>query len=181
MSVRGFLINGDRPTAPSPTVGALRDAGHPMNRPCPVCLAKPGQHCIGKRGDRKAFHRQRGSRSSVTPVYEIEEGCESPIEETMLGAILGWIDHSDAAATVSTQIEVGPYRVDILIEADGRKLVVECDGSAFHSSAEAVARDKRRDRFLVNSGFAVMRFTGREINRDPRGCAAEVGAWINLR
>jgi very-short-patch-repair endonuclease len=65
-----------------------------------------------------------------------------------------------------------------MIESGSRKLVVECDGATYHNNPEAVAYDKRRDRYFVLQGLAVMRFTGAEIRRDPRGCAAEVGVWI---
>lgn len=99
----------------------------------------------------------------------------------MVGALRAWIDHHDADASVTTQVPVGPYRIDIMVESDGRKLVVECDGATFHNSTEAVERDKRRDRFCVTQGLFVMRFTGAEINRDVRGCAAQVGLWIRAR
>lgn len=69
----------------------------------------------------------------------------------------------------------------MLVTVAGRGLVVESDGIAFHSSLEAIERDKRRDRFCVTQGYAVMRFTGPEIQRDPRGCAAQVGLWIRAQ
>jgi very-short-patch-repair endonuclease len=65
------------------------------------------------------------------------------------------------------------------MEMDGRKLVVECDGAAYHAATkEQIERDKRRDRFFMAQGIAVMRFTGAEINRSSRACAAEVGSWL---
>lgn len=153
---------------------------HPIERPCPRCGAEAGQPCIGKWGrERRAFHRQRGSRRAHL-IYEMRaDQVESPIEDLMAGTILGWIEHHGAVGIeLSTQVPVGPYRADILIEAAGKRLVVECDGAAYHNTPEAVQRDKRRDRFFVTQGIAVMRFTGKEIQRDPRGCAAQVGVWI---
>jgi very-short-patch-repair endonuclease len=99
----------------------------------------------------------------------------------MIGAIVAWIDHHEANASVSTQVPMGPYRLDILVTAAGRGLVVECDGAQFHTAPEAVERDKRRDRFCVTQGYSVMRFTGAEIRRDPRECAAQVGLWIRAQ
>jgi very-short-patch-repair endonuclease len=104
---------------------------------------------------------------------------ESPIEVLLAGAIRGWLDHNDIDwIEVETQVPIGPYRADILLDDDGRKLVIECDGAAFHNSREQVERDKRRDRYCTAQGYAVMRFTGSEIQRDCRGCAAEVGLWV---
>lgn len=91
------------------------------------------------------------------------------------------MDHNDVGIPITTQAAVGPFRADIMIEDGARKLVVECDGAAFHNSADRIERDKRRDRFCAAQGISVMRFTGSEIHRDPRGCAAEVGVWIRRR
>lgn len=99
----------------------------------------------------------------------------------MAGALSEWIDHHSVNARLTTQASVGPYRADILIEEGTRALAVECDGAAYHNSKDQVARDKRRDRYFVVNGVSVMRYSGREINRDPRGCAAEVGLWILRR
>jgi very-short-patch-repair endonuclease len=157
-------------------------SGHPIERYCHKCGAEPGQPCVGKRGPRKAFHKGRGGRSAIQAVTAHRLKVESPIEDMLTSSILGWIDHYGVGrVTVSTQVPVGPYRADIMIESDGRKLVVECDGAAFHSNPNAIAHDKRRDRYFLLNGISVMRFTGAEIQRDPRGCAAEVGMWILRR
>lgn len=128
------------------------------------------------------MHRARGSRLKLiprrAPAYL---RSESPIEETLIANILSWIDHHGASATVSTQVPVGPYRADILIETGGRSMVVECDGAKFHNGAEQIEHDKRRDRYCALNDIAVMRFTGAEITRDPRRCSAEVGLWIMKR
>ena len=99
----------------------------------------------------------------------------------MVGAITAWIDHHDADAVLTTQVPLGPYRLDMVIESGNRRLVVEADGAAFHNSPAMIEHDKRRDRFCVTQGYAVMRFTGAEIARDPRGCAAQVGLWIRAQ
>ena len=155
----------------------------PLERSCPTCGAEPGQRCVGKRGhERISFHRGRGSRRRAHPIYA-DPGLptESPIEKRLAGAILGWLDHNDIKGVgVGTQMPVGPYRADIVVETHDRILVVECDGQAFHCSEEQIARDKRRDRYFAARGISVMRFTGSEIHRDPRGCAAEVGLWVRL-
>jgi very-short-patch-repair endonuclease len=156
---------------------------HPLDIECPLCGAAPGQRCIGKsHRERKAFHRVRGSRRKRAHVIyaDVGEKTESPIETILASAILEWIDHHAARADVSLQAAIGPFRADILVEEGGRRLVVECDGKAFHGSQEQVERDKRRDRYCACRGICVMRFSGAEINRDPRGCAAEVGLWIRL-
>lgn len=158
---------------------------HPLDINCPLCNAPSGQRCVGKYGrERKAFHRARGSRRKLPhPVlHDLSIVTESPIEQTLTAAILDWLEHAEIDyALVETQVAVGPFRADILITDCERQLVVECDGAEFHAvSKEQVERDKRRDRYCAARGICVMRFSGAEINRDPRGCAAEVGLWIKL-
>lgn len=157
---------------------------HPIEKACPTCAADAGQPCVGKRGHaRKSFHRNRGSKREAAPIGRAEGlRTESPIEIMLVNAIKGWIDHNGANATVDTQMEIGPFRADIVVAAnDERVLVIECDGAAFHCSEEQVQRDKRRDRYMVARGVSVMRFSGKEIHKDVRGCAAEVGLWIHLK
>lgn len=164
------------------SASAPAGATHPIERRCWKCGAEAGQPCQGKRRERIAFHRERGSRISHAIDHKPDGRTESPIEDVLAGAILGWIDyHGISDAAMKTQEPVGPYRADILIECAGQKLVVECDGAAFHNEPDQIARDKRRDRFCATQGIAVMRFTGAEITRDPRRCAAEVGVWIRGR
>lgn len=131
----------------------------------------------------------------------LKQRCESPIEELMIAAlyasqslhdisldfyaadVLPERPYYDQAAHVYQQIQVGPYRVDILIcdatlpfeIAKPRLMVVECDGHDFHEKTkEQARRDKQRDRFFQSRGFKVLRFTGSEIWADPEKCADEV-------
>ncbi len=150
---------------------------HPLQNPCPTCGALPGEPCQGRRGERKAFHRGRGSRMRRA-IIPADYATESPIEAILSSALVEWVKHHGAAAEVLTQVPVGRYRADIIVQTSGKRLLVECDGAAFHTSPDQVEYDKRRDRFFAVMGIPVMRFTGREIQRDPRGCAAQVGVWI---
>ena len=114
------------------------------------------------------------------PLLEVEPGLtDSPIEHTLLSALVEWAEHHDVDyADIDTQVPFGPYRADIMVTIGERRLVVECDGAAFHNHTKMIEHDKRRDRFCTLNGYAVLRFTGKEINADPRGCAAQVGVWI---
>lgn len=156
---------------------------HPIERHCPKCGAEPGRACVSATDrERKSFHRERGSRRAVDAIIQHGKRVDSPLEHELLSAILGWIEHHSAYyAAVDTQVLVGPYRADIVVAVGERCLVVEADGITFHNSREAIERDKRRDRFFTIEGYSVMRFTGDEIRRDVRGCAASVGLWMRAR
>lgn len=64
------------------------------------------------------------------------------------------------------------YRVDFLLK-DAR-LIVELDGHEYHSTKEQLEKDALRQRYLSRAGYTVVRFTGREVNRAPADCVAEV-------
>ncbi len=63
----------------------------------------------------------------------------------------------------------------------GRRLVVELDGWAFHSSPEAFEADRRKTADLQRAGYRVLRFTWRQVNEDPEWVAAHLGAALGGR
>ena len=125
--------------------------------------------------------------------------CESPLEEQLALAFadtkqFSWRSADDEICRVGSWDQLalvllaqptwGEYRVDFaLADPDWTpptplRIVVEIDGHQFHERTQAQAEyDKRRDRFMVERGAAVLRFTGREVWRDPRLCAREVLAF----
>ncbi|WAH35013.1 endonuclease domain-containing protein [Alicyclobacillus dauci] len=67
-----------------------------------------------------------------------------------------------------TQVEIGNYRVDYLVEFMDLKIVIECDGHEFHEKTKKqVERDKRRDRYLTKAGYKVLRYSGSELYSNP--------------
>jgi very-short-patch-repair endonuclease/predicted transcriptional regulator of viral defense system len=65
----------------------------------------------------------------------------------------------------AVNVRVAGYEVDFLWHVE--RLVVEVDGFAFHSSARAFERDRRRDAALTAAGFRVLRVTWRQIVGEP--------------
>lgn len=58
--------------------------------------------------------------------------------------------------------------------AIGKGVIVEFDGHDFHErTKEQAEHDKKRDRKLTSLGYQILRFTGREVWRDPMACAME--------
>jgi len=105
----------------------------------------------------------------------------TPIEHLFLIAIAPYSIREPEGYFVDCQVSVGKYRVDFVVTFAYRKdaapvrVAVECDGHDFHEKTkEQAEHDKKRDRHLTSQGYAVMRFTGRELWRDPFACADEV-------
>jgi very-short-patch-repair endonuclease len=66
-----------------------------------------------------------------------------------------------------TNRRVGGFEVDVLWRR--ARLIVEIDGFAYHGSATAFERDRRRDATLIAAGFRVIRFTWRQLVHES-GC-----------
>lgn len=119
---------------------------------------------------------------------------ESPIEAMLFNALTyvisaGYFQASEVGSFrhpvhLGQQVVEGDYRIDITLCAPhiGLRVAIECDGHAFHErTPEQAERDKRKDRALTSAGWMVIRFTGREIYRDPFACAYDAinAAWQN--
>jgi len=54
------------------------------------------------------------------------------------------------------------------------KLGIEIDGHIWHEKTkEQVRNDKQRERFLISSGWQLLRFTGSEVYENPKKCVDE--------
>lgn len=54
----------------------------------------------------------------------------------------------------------------------GAMIIIECDGTYWHSSVKQQRRDSSKDAYLRACGFRVFRFTDHEINLDIDACIA---------
>lgn len=97
--------------------------------------------------------------------------CESVAEVAFMDSMVsafklapdtGTLSRGDL--TLEMQVQVPPFRLDFLIN---KRLVVEIDGAAYHSSPEAIERDRTRDTFLIACGFEVLRIPAKVALDDP--------------
>lgn len=118
-------------------------------------------------------------------------GCESPIEAAMLiGLVVVAVEYGLEAVVVAPrlafdsgkggpqllidqQMPIATYRADFAIgmERLDARIVIECDGAAYHEAAEAKARDAKRDARISALWGPTLRFTGRQLWADPFECA----------
>jgi hypothetical protein len=98
---------------------------------------------------------------------------ERPLGRLWLAA---WLPEAPPGTLVEPNCKIGPYRVDFLVVP---RLVVEIDGEGpVRASTDQVVRERRRDRYLVAQGYAVLRFAGDEVYANPWRCAAEVRDYL---
>lgn len=77
------------------------------------------------------------------------------------------------------EYKVGPYRIDFALPR--RKIGIELDGHASHSTTTAIAADRRRQRALEAAGWRIIRFGGAEVYCDAKGCVREAARAIKKR
>lgn len=86
---------------------------------------------------------------------------ESPIERRLFDALVF------RGYSPQTQVRCGKYRIDLALPS--YNLALECDGKAYHSAPSQKARDRRRDAYLTEHGWKVLRFSGSQINGNLKG------------
>jgi hypothetical protein len=119
---------------------------------------------------------------------QVADGPESEIE-LLIAACINTVSHLsrlrvcfgevpagiDAHMLVIPQYKWEGYRIDFCIEVPGKRIFVECDGHDFHErTKEQAERDRSKDRAIQAAGIPILRFTGREIWRDPLGVLMEI-------
>jgi very-short-patch-repair endonuclease len=67
---------------------------------------------------------------------------------------------------------IGKFQVDLLWRA--RRLIVELDSWQFHGTRSAFESDRARDVALKLLGYDVVRFTWRQVKREPKRVAADL-------
>jgi very-short-patch-repair endonuclease/superfamily I DNA/RNA helicase len=85
---------------------------------------------------------------------------ESPFEKAVLKRLL------DAGYRVKPQWQVGYFRIDMVVEGDGKRLAIECDGDRYHP-IEKLAEDVERQAILERLGWRFVRIRGSAFYRDP--------------
>jgi len=61
------------------------------------------------------------------------------------------------------------------IDQDCPKIVIEIDSHVWHEKTpEQAEKDKQRERYIISKGYTFVRFTGREVVRNPEKCVEEV-------
>lgn len=93
-------------------------------------------------------------------VEAVEAQAESPFEEAVGKSLVA------AGYHITQQWEVGTYRIDIVVQYNGKKIAVECDGEQYHSGDEKVRADMERQTILERMGWRFIRIRGSEYYRD---------------
>jgi len=92
--------------------------------------------------------------------------CESPIEHNFLHHFYK-VESDDASIKpqADCQTRAGLFRLDFVLEINGRKIGLECDGKHFHDKQ----RDEIRDAAILETGFVdvIYRVSGKSLWFSP--------------
>ena len=96
------------------------------------------------------------------------ERCESPYEKEVFDLL------SEKGFRVDTQVRVGSFRIDLVVEGDGdRRLAIECDGDRWHAP-EQWPEDMARQRQLERAGWRIWRCFASRFVRERRAVTIEL-------
>lgn len=87
---------------------------------------------------------------------EVNSLSESPFECDVATYLI------DKGYSIKQQYPVGNYRLDMIVEYDNKKIAIECDGEAYHSTEEQIRRDLERQTILERIGWSFIRIRGSE-------------------
>lgn len=92
---------------------------------------------------------------------------ESDFEKKVASIIM------DAGYKVTPQWKVGSYRIDMVVEGNGKRLAVECDGDKWHT-LDNLQDDLNRQAILERLGWTFVRIRGTQFYRNPDKTMASV-------
>ncbi len=90
---------------------------------------------------------------------------ESPIEEMFWEEVN---KNPEGLNGLTYQWPVDHFRIDFAVPH--LNIAIELDGHEYHKTKEQRTNDAKRERYLQESGWTVIRFTGSEIFKDVEGC-----------
>lgn len=74
---------------------------------------------------------------------------------------------------------IGDIEVDFLLDRNGKYLVVEVDGAQYHDDTKS--KDSRRDNFLRNQGYDILRVKGVDIKNTPQNVIFEIKKMLGIQ
>jgi very-short-patch-repair endonuclease len=104
-------------------------------------------------------------------VEEAEKLCDSQFEIDVLRMITA------KGYQVRPQVQVGRYRIDLVIEGVKNRLAVECDGDRWHG-IDKWEEDRERQRILERAGWTFWRVRGSKFYLDRKKAMEDL--WIRL-
>jgi very-short-patch-repair endonuclease len=104
---------------------------------------------------------------------EKEKRTQSTFEREVMKRLIA------AGYSVASQWPVGAFRIDLVVDGDGRRLAIECDGDRYHP-LEKLPADMDRQSVLERMGWIFTRIRATEFFRNPERAMKPVFEKLQL-
>ncbi|MRR54186.1 MAG: DUF559 domain-containing protein [Deltaproteobacteria bacterium] len=108
----------------------------------------------------KLLEHMKNPWAAVEAYSNEEKKADSDFERQVMKRLI------DAGYRVKAQWQVGYYRIDLVVEGDGKRLAIECDGDRYHP-LEKLEDDLARQTVLERLGWQFVRIRGSAFYRSP--------------
>ncbi len=115
----------------------------------------------------RLIEHARDPHATVRALEHEEARVESELERAVMRRLL------EQGYLARSQLPVGHYRIDLVVEGGGQSLAIECDGDRYHP-IEKLPEDMARQAILERSGWKFVRVRGSHFFRDPDGAMKPV-------
>ena len=114
----------------------------------------------------------QGERGAGALADALEQDGELTLTDSELEELMLALCDEHALQRPAPRKWVAGLQVDFLFAAS--RLVVEADSWSFHRTRRAFERDRERDAILARAGYRTLRFTQRQMTRDPADVAETI-------
>jgi very-short-patch-repair endonuclease len=113
-----------------------------------------------------------GERGAAALRRAIDEDGDLTLTDSELEELMLTLCREHRLEPPTTRAWVAGLRVDFLFAQS--RLVVETDGYRYHRTRRAFERDRERDAILARARYRTLRFTHRQLTREPTMVAATI-------
>jgi very-short-patch-repair endonuclease len=110
----------------------------------------------------------------IKQLERAEQHVESEFERLVLRKLVA------KSFSVRSQWRVGHYRIDLVVEGNGKRLAIECDGDRYHTM-DNLREDLARQATLERLGWRFARIRGTEFFRDQDAAMAPIFEALEQR
>jgi very-short-patch-repair endonuclease len=130
------------------------------------------------RGIVPAWQLRRAIRQAETSGLRLDDGVAFDRTRSDLERDFLQLCRRHRIPLPEVNVRIGRWTVDFLWP--GKRVVVETDGYRYHRGTVAFEDDHARDLDLRRRGYAVRRFTGRQLRDQPAAVAADLQEALGL-
>ena len=108
-----------------------------------------------KEGDVRGILLAAAKKTAPKVSDEVEiQKADSQFEIDVFNAVRSRLPN----ARLRTQVPAVGYKIDLVVEHNGKEVAIECDGDRWHTSPNDMIRDTHRQRLLESLGWTFVRF-----------------------